>query len=139
MPYQFKGGRYGLAVELQKSDYPSLSSLKLGQLCHLVQLAIEGGLLAYEKSVLQPISACRELCGIRLIHEADIDGESISNLSSISQDGRNKVFTSTIDLAECLEQLLEDRPGGIVLAQLKKMLLSKYVVTPIILSLFKID
>lgn len=49
MPYQFKGGRYGLAVELQKSEFPAFSKLVLGELCHLVQLAINGGLLAYER------------------------------------------------------------------------------------------
>lgn len=50
MPYQFKGGRYGLAVELQKADgFPHLQSLSLGELCHLVQLAISARILAYER------------------------------------------------------------------------------------------
>jgi hypothetical protein len=50
LPYQFKGGRYGMAVELKSSANNSeLQNLSLGELCHVVQLAINGRLLAYEK------------------------------------------------------------------------------------------
>lgn len=129
MPYQFKGGRYGLATELQNSSYPSLTALKLGELCHLVQLAIDGGLLAYEKSVLQPVAACRDLCGLRLIKELQ-NGEPIFEQSSrlFQEDGHDhKLFNTTDELCRCLDELLDNRPLGIALAQLKNCLFAKSV------------
>eukprot|EP01069_Polyplicarium_translucidae_P001518 Polyplicarium_translucidae@DN1697_c0_g1_i1.p1 len=55
--FQFKGGRYGLAMELKRRT-PALRNMRLGDVCHLVQLAINRGILCYEKSVLQPVASC---------------------------------------------------------------------------------
>eukprot|EP00919_Chromeraceae_sp_WS-2016_P054557 GHVR01129691.1.p1 GENE.GHVR01129691.1~~GHVR01129691.1.p1 ORF type:complete len:385 (+),score=135.09 GHVR01129691.1:96-1250(+) len=74
--YQFRGGRYGMACMLHSvaaqsattgderafGGLPllmSLSGASLGRVCHLVQLAISKGMLAYENNVLQPAVTCR--------------------------------------------------------------------------------
>lgn len=79
MPYQFKGGRYGLALELQKGDLPALRQMSLGELCHLVQLAITGRLLAYEHSVLQPVASCVDISGTLLRLDRNYDEEAGKN------------------------------------------------------------
>ncbi|CEM37588.1 unnamed protein product [Vitrella brassicaformis CCMP3155] len=59
--HQFKGGRYGMAAEFKQTATGVLKELSLGQLCHMIQLAISYGFLAYENSLLQPSSACHNL------------------------------------------------------------------------------
>eukprot|EP01068_Selenidium_serpulae_P018405 Selendium_serpulae@DN6454_c6_g1_i9.p1 len=81
-PYQFKGGRYGLATELVSKVPPfNANRFTLGEACHLVQLAINRGLLAYEQSVLQPVAACTEVT-TAMLYRAHNRGSSADRLTT---------------------------------------------------------
>jgi len=53
-PHAFRGGRYGVAVELQRRRLQFLGQRTLGELCHIVQLALQKGLLTREDRLLVP-------------------------------------------------------------------------------------
>jgi hypothetical protein len=76
---QTTGGRYCMARFIKdfsiKSSIPcsycadfikSVSHYSLGRLCHLVQAAINRGILCYEEKVLQPAITCRHLSQVLL-------------------------------------------------------------------------
>lgn len=180
MPYQFKGGRYGLAVELQNAKaFPRLQRLSLGELCHIVQLAISARVLAYERSVLQPVASCVELSGVLLRlekprvsiayalettssvqcpsegptrtssskdtleglspcatfpvqnanHDKDGYSEEDSKVTTVPEGGRSTTrasFDTVEEVAYCLHELLQSKPEGFVIAQLKKVLFTRY-------------
>lgn len=149
LPYQFKGGRYGMAVELKSSANNSeLQNLSLGELCHVVQLAINGRLLAYEKSVLQPVASCAELSCVLLrlswprpllyntqkktvcCEDQDVSTDH-QPVSSINENFDKKhykpnCFETIEQLACCLVDLFEAKPEGCVIAQLKRILYIRY-------------
>jgi len=58
-PFVFRGGRYGMAKKLKASGPQCLRAYSLGQLCHIVQLAISQGILTYDNDLLQPAVTCR--------------------------------------------------------------------------------
>ncbi|XP_053991593.1 uncharacterized protein LOC128883356 [Hylaeus volcanicus] len=149
LPYQFKGGRYGMAVELKSSANTSeLQNLSLGELCHVVQLAINGRLLAYEKSVLQPVASCAELSCVLLrlswprplLHntqkktvwceDQDVSTNYQTTLSSNENLDEShykpNCFETIEQLACCLVDLFEAKPEGCVIAQLKRILYIRY-------------
>jgi hypothetical protein len=53
-------GRYSMAKTLQESDSDFAAQYTLGELCHLVQLAIARGLLVHEGNTLKPVAASTE-------------------------------------------------------------------------------
>jgi len=60
-PFTFHRGRYGMAQELYSRKLDFFSELTLGEVCHVVELAIQNKLLAYENNMLLPASACCSL------------------------------------------------------------------------------
>merc|ERR1719284_1152453 len=56
--HTFAGGRYGMARELMQRNLPFLKEHKLGEVCHIVQLAIQSRkLIVYHRKMLKPIHA----------------------------------------------------------------------------------
>jgi hypothetical protein len=53
-------GRYSMAKSIQESGAVFAESYTLGELCHLVQLAIGKGLLVHEGNTLKPVAASHE-------------------------------------------------------------------------------
>jgi hypothetical protein len=45
----YKGGRYGMAQQLRSIEMPELQDFSLGQVCHIVQLAISKKIVGYKK------------------------------------------------------------------------------------------
>jgi hypothetical protein len=45
----YKGGRYGMAQQLRSMEMPELQDFSLGQVCHIVQLAISKKIVGYKK------------------------------------------------------------------------------------------
>merc|ERR1719159_1982494 len=45
----YKGGRYGMAQQLRSVEMPELQDFSLGQVCHIVQLAIGKKIVGYKK------------------------------------------------------------------------------------------
>lgn len=160
LPYQFKGGRYGLAVELKSTTHhPQLQNLSLGELCHLVQLAITGRLLAYERSVLQPVASCVELSSVLLrlscprflntslslselskcqgndiLETGNVEDNGLQEKDNLhlendetpNQSGASRCFETVEEIVTCLTELFEIKPEGYVIAQLKRVLFSRY-------------
>jgi len=60
-PFTFHRGRYGMAEELYGRRLSFFQDLTLGEVCHVVELAIQNKLLAYENNMLLPASACCSL------------------------------------------------------------------------------
>ncbi|CAD7928167.1 unnamed protein product [Amoebophrya sp. A120] len=54
----FHRGRYGMAQELQNRTLDFLQGYTIGETCHIVERAIQRKVLAYENSMLLPVSAC---------------------------------------------------------------------------------
>eukprot|EP00392_Amoebophrya_sp_AT5.2_P017012 g17327.t1 len=54
----FHRGRYGMAKDLYDRKLPFFEGLALGQVCHIVELAIQRDLLHYENNLLLPAQAC---------------------------------------------------------------------------------
>eukprot|EP00928_Gymnodinium_smaydae_P047195 TRINITY_DN31482_c0_g1_i1.p1 TRINITY_DN31482_c0_g1~~TRINITY_DN31482_c0_g1_i1.p1 ORF type:complete len:521 (-),score=97.70 TRINITY_DN31482_c0_g1_i1:118-1542(-) len=54
--HTFAGGRYGMARELMQRNLPFLAPYSLGEICHIVQLAIQPRkLILYHRKMLKPI------------------------------------------------------------------------------------
>merc|ERR1712066_95041 len=54
----FAGGRYGMATELVQRHLPFLENYSLGEICHIVQLAIQKRkLIVYHRKMLKPIQS----------------------------------------------------------------------------------
>ena len=57
-----------MARFLQKRGFPFLSNYSLGQLCHIVQLAISTRkVLAYEDNILKPVNQCKKVVNAFLV------------------------------------------------------------------------
>jgi len=122
-PYQFKGGRYGMAKELKQHGPACLNDLSLGRVCHIVQLAIAKGLLAYENNILQPIGACKGKIGASF---AVLGG----NLEELEEAEGGVPFVTDISAARrYVHSLLLDNPRGLLLSQLKKRLVGRFRVS----------
>ncbi|KAL7067510.1 hypothetical protein ACR3K2_20760 [Cryptosporidium serpentis] len=152
MRYQFKGGRYGVAIEIHKANIPELKGLSVGQICHLVQLAISKGVLQYENNVLQPRCTCLKIAAAVLALDIEEDNgkfdkgilksfgfndrkNSFSSFSVTTTDteDNNSINTSPhrkslaadiITLRKQIQKILKDYPEGILLSLLKKYFVS---------------
>ncbi|EEA07725.1 uncharacterized protein CMU_006480 [Cryptosporidium muris RN66] len=151
MRYQFKGGRYGVAIEIHKANIPELKDLSVGQICHLVQLAISKGILQYENNVLQPRCTCLKIAAAVLALDIEKDNgkfdKGILNKSFVFNDRKNSSSSITttdtednssintspyrkslaadiITLRKQIQRILRDYPEGILLSLLKKYFVS---------------
>lgn len=110
--HTFAGGRYGMARELQRRQLPFLAQYTLGELCHIVQLAIQQRrLIVYHRKLLKPIQTV--LCQISP-EGAPLpgpDGEEIREMD---------------DLCVILLRMLIHHPQGLPLCRLKQMIKHKF-------------
>ncbi|OII73914.1 uncharacterized protein cubi_02716 [Cryptosporidium ubiquitum] len=117
--YQFKGGRYGVAMEIHKAKISQLENLSLGELSHLVQLAINGGILQYENNVLKPRCTCVKIAAAAL----SVDVDQIESNEAPTDDSNCPATTinnNLIDLKYKLNEILIMYPNGILLSLLKR-------------------
>lgn len=106
--HSFAGGRYGMARELVHSNLPFLSHLSLGEVCHMVQLAIQHRrLIVYHRKMLKPIQTV--LCQLSPANGmgAAAEGEEIKDMD---------------DLCMVLFRMLIHHPQGIRLCRMKQMI-----------------
>ncbi|CBZ52103.1 conserved hypothetical protein [Neospora caninum Liverpool] len=109
-PNGIGGGRYGLAKYLKQLDLPFFKGFSLGQLCHVVQLAISSKfLLAYEDNVLKPVTACA------------VFANALLGLPDAKRRGK-KCITDIREIQVCIEYLLQRHPTGFTLSTLKRKL-----------------
>jgi len=115
--HAFKGGRYGMAVELQQRRLPFLEDRRLGELCHIVQLALRRRLLAYESHLLVPTAAHAAS------QNARIGLPSAPNRPPAHVNAWKVPFVQTVaELRQILEELLQSS-DGLYLAMLKVKIL----------------
>jgi len=110
--HTFAGGRYGMARELMDRNLPCLSDKSLGEVCHIVQLAIQHRrLIVYHRKMLKPIQAVLSFSpakeGTGGGAGAAADGEDIHDMD---------------DLCQVLFQMLNRHPQGLRLCRLKQMI-----------------
>ncbi|KAJ1609691.1 hypothetical protein OJ253_1497 [Cryptosporidium canis] len=117
--YQFKGGRYGVALEIYKAKISNLESLSLGELSHLVQLAINMGILQYENNVLKPRCTCTKIAAAALTVDIDqIESEGVPvDKSKLQMKSSNNLTKLKYELHEILTMY----PNGILLSLLKRL------------------
>ena len=133
--YTYRGGRYLMAKSI-KSSIPEFRSLTLGHICHIVQRAVDFGLLQYEDDVLQPIAACPKasyavISSLGILKEKQISKEESLTPSQLGytkiQNGLTLTAISSIELAkELIHKILKKETQGILIGQLKIKLLDKY-------------
>eukprot|EP00928_Gymnodinium_smaydae_P017749 TRINITY_DN16786_c1_g1_i1.p1 TRINITY_DN16786_c1_g1~~TRINITY_DN16786_c1_g1_i1.p1 ORF type:complete len:493 (+),score=111.19 TRINITY_DN16786_c1_g1_i1:161-1639(+) len=104
----FAGGRYGMARELQNLHLPFLQGRSLGELCHLVQLALQKHqLLVYHRKMLKPIQQVLE---------------KQENNGAVADSDDYGEIRDMDDLILVLFRILIHKPGGIPLCQMKRMI-----------------
>jgi hypothetical protein len=152
-PYQFKGGRYGLAKHLQgkvlelyqasggvtecgecESFISGIQLFSLGRLCQLVQMSIGAGILRYEENLLQPAASCMLPCSA-------LASRLLPPLPS-SPLKECREITSLSELEEMLEMLFErEKVGEMPLSQLKKKMIGVFgvVINPARLGYVKLS
>lgn len=106
--HTFAGGRYGMARELMQRNLPFLAECSLGEVCHIVQLAIQHRrLIVYHRKMLKPIQTV--LCQL-----------SPGNNSGPGPEGED--IKDMDDLCFVLFQMLMHNPQGLRLCRLKQMI-----------------
>jgi len=106
--HTFAGGRYGMARELMQRKLPFLAPYSLGEVCHMVQLAIQHRrLIVYYRKMLKPIQTV--LCQLSPSsgNGASSEGEEIKDMD---------------DLCMVLFKMLMHHPQGIRLCRMKQMI-----------------
>ncbi|SBS85536.1 conserved Plasmodium protein, unknown function [Plasmodium ovale curtisi] len=108
--YMFNGGRYAFAAKL-KQEIKHFQSKRLGEIIHLVQLAIHKGVFVYSQRILLPVSACEK--------SADDLYPKIKNY--------NYEICNTLDeVMKIISLLVDHKPNGLVLAQLKQQFILQF-------------
>ncbi|CAK9056697.1 unnamed protein product [Durusdinium trenchii] len=104
--HTFAGGRYGMARELMQRHLPFLANYSLGEVCHIVQLAIQHRrLIVYHRKMLKPIQTV--LCQLSPDGADNTEGEEIKDMD---------------DLMLALFRMLLHHPSGIRLCRMKQMI-----------------
>jgi len=138
--YSFTGGRYGTASELRRMQLPFLEGRRLGELCHIVHLAIQRHLFAYDGSMIIPGAmhdACRSaeenrpMLKKRSCRRASVNGEGAEGdfLTQQEVDCSDKAFVQTEEeLCNIIVELLkEDHEGeGLNLSKLKRLIMKRW-------------
>jgi len=106
--HTFAGGRYGMARELMQRNLSFLSPLSLGEVCHMVQLAIQHRrLIVYHRKMLKPIQTV--LC-------------QLSPANGNGANGEGEEIKDMDDLCTVLFRMLIHHPQGIRLCRMKQMI-----------------
>ncbi|SCN21606.1 conserved Plasmodium protein, unknown function [Plasmodium berghei] len=108
--YMFNGGRYAFAAKL-KEKINEFKFKRLGDIIHLVQLAIHKGIFVYSQRILLPISACEK--------SAD---ELYPKIKSYNYE----ICKTLNEVMNIISLLVDHRPNGLVLAQLKQQFILQY-------------
>lgn len=120
-PYQYRGGRYGMAEEMYNRNLSFLRGRALGEVCHIVELAIKKGLLAYENELLQPVSACMRITTASLSAQGVKLQEYMSNQDlGFPHLRENGSPVETLQEArEVVAEFIQPWPQGIHISKLK--------------------
>jgi hypothetical protein len=118
----FPGGRYACAIELRTRRLPFLSFFTLGQLCHIVQLAIsQKRIFGYLNGLLVPYSRSQTI----LKEHAAVKGEA-----HVATATAERLPLVSMDQAKaCLMQLLSDvgcTPATMPLSNVKRLFRSRF-------------
>lgn len=107
--HTFAGGRYGMARELIQRNLPFLSAHSLGEVCHIVQLAIQHRrLIVYHRKMLKPIQTVLQPSPAPAANVPGVvEGEDIKDMD---------------DLMCVLFRMLLHHPQGLRLCRLKQMI-----------------
>ncbi|CAJ1437680.1 unnamed protein product [Effrenium voratum] len=109
--HTFAGGRYGMARELMQRNLPFLANYSLGEVCHIVQLAIQHRrLIVYHRKMLKPIQTV--LC------QLSPDG----NGNGAADNAEGEEIKEMDDLTLVLFRMLLHHPSGIRLCRMKQMI-----------------
>lgn len=106
--HTFAGGRYGMARDLMQRKLHFLGPYSLGEVCHIVQLAIQHRrLIVYHRKMLKPIQTV--LCQLSPGNGGlpGMEGEDIKDMD---------------DLCLVLFRMLVHHPQGLRLCRLKQMI-----------------
>ncbi|CAD7952531.1 unnamed protein product [Amoebophrya sp. A120] len=115
----FHRGRYGMAVDLYKRELEFFKDLTLGEVCHVVELAIQRDLLHYENNLLLPAQACGKY------HNA-IYGVPTASAANQRHTGSSSYIQSMEELKYLLADLLTRYPEGFNLSTLKTKIKAYY-------------
>eukprot|EP00932_Pfiesteria_piscicida_P004296 SRR837773.142.p2 GENE.SRR837773.142~~SRR837773.142.p2 ORF type:complete len:178 (-),score=70.13 SRR837773.142:10-543(-) len=103
--HTFAGGRYGMARDLAAKNLPFLQPHCLGEICHMVQLAIQQRkIIVYHKKMLKPM---QPLSSGMLNNGEKPDGEEITDMPQ---------------LLRAIFRTLKKHPQGIRLDRMKQMI-----------------
>jgi len=107
--HTFAGGRYGMARELMQRNLAFLAPHSLGEVCHIVQLAIQHRrLIVYHRKMLKPIQTVLQPSATSIVGNLAIqEGEDIKDMD---------------DLCAVLFRMLLHHPQGLRLCRLKQMI-----------------
>lgn len=109
--HTFAGGRYGMARELMQRNLQFLAALSLGEVCHMVQLAIQHRrLIVYHRKMLKPIQTV--LCQL-----SPANGNGV-----VEQVSQGEEIKDMDDLCLVLFRMLIHHPQGIRLCRMKQMI-----------------
>jgi len=110
--HAFAGGRYGMARELVSRNLSFLEPYALGEICHIVQLAIQQRkIIAYHKKMLKPMQ------GAMVLAEAN-SGNGASNAA----DSNLEEIRDLLQLCKVLFKTLRKNSQGIRLDRMKQMI-----------------
>mmetsp|Transcript_19417 Transcript_19417/g.56402 ORF Transcript_19417/g.56402 Transcript_19417/m.56402 type:complete len:517 (-) Transcript_19417:135-1685(-) len=110
--HAFAGGRYGMARELVSRNLSFLAPYSLGEICHIVQLAIQHRkIIAYHKKMLKPMQGTLALANVSSNNGAG--GAAADNLEEIGD---------LLQLCKVLFKTLRKHPQGIRLDRMKQMI-----------------
>lgn len=104
----YAGGRYGMARDLSQKNLAFLAHNSLGEICHIVQLAIQKRkLIVYHRKMLKPVQAnlCQTSAGTEIVPVGDLD-----EIKDLDQ------------LCKVLFRMLVRHPQGIRLDRMKQTL-----------------
>merc|ERR1712194_309671 len=104
-----KRGRYGMSLGLHQLQLSFFTGLCLGEICHIVEIAIKKKLLLYENNMLLPARACDSLINATEGRPTPTQGHSTEG-----------DYIETIgDLKSCIVELFKSHPEGFNLSTLK--------------------
>ncbi|ORM42113.1 Uncharacterize protein [Babesia sp. Xinjiang] len=109
-PLAFAGGRYAFAERLRERVY-AFRSMRLGEVVHLVQLAIYSGVFVYAQRILLPVTACEKTAE-----------EMFPRVKRV----RHPICSSLEEVRRIVSLLVDHRKNGLVLAQLKQQFMMQF-------------
>lgn len=109
LEHTFAGGRYGMACELMERGLTFLENFSLGEVCHIVQLAIQRRLIVYHRKMLKPIQSV--LC----------QQPTVAGTGNVAGGGEVEDIRDMNDLCRVLFRMLRQHPQGLQLCRLKQL------------------